>query len=78
MKQIWIWYKGHDEKKENKIFIFFQDYGIKIRNRNYFKLIIVVLKWSITKNMHKLINNSGVVDIYRIFDRVMNVEKKIN
>lgn len=26
--------------------------------------------------MHKLINNSGVVDIYRIFDRVMNVEKK--
>lgn len=78
MKQIWIWYKGHDEKKENEIFIFLQDYGIKIRNRNYFKLIIVVSKWSITKNMHKLINNSGVVDIYRIFDRVMNVEKKIN
>lgn len=78
MKQIWIWYKDHDEKKENEIFIFLQDYGIKIRNRNYFKLIIVVSKWSITKNMRKLINNSGVVDIYRIFDRVMNVEKKIN
>lgn len=41
----------------------------------FFKLIIMISKWSITKNVRELINNSRVVDIYRIFDRA-NVEKK--